>query len=198
MRAWWVSLVAVFLVGCGARSELDVPSPTVDASEEIHEAGPDAIVDAGLDVVEEPIPFVAVCHVPDAAAPAPDDLCTTPIAIGQILQPAGCVNYYAVSSGETGELEYACDGGTSWAAVTFQGQTFPGAIQNNFVDVCIGTTFNFQDGANCGFSKSIWSTAQRIFGDYTTGALTYTYADEMIEGHSCWVPCYAWAPVSVQ
>ena len=48
---------------------------------------------------------------------------------------------------------------------TFAGTTFPGSIQGTSVDVCIGTTFPFEDGPNCWYSKSVWSTAQRIYGD---------------------------------
>jgi hypothetical protein len=189
-----VGFFLVFMLGCGARSELDVPVPVEDAA--TFDAHRDASFDAGLDVVDEPIPFVAVCNVPDAARP--DDVCTTTIGMGTIEAPGTCVNDYAVTSGEIGTLELACDGGSNWAAVTFQGQTFPGSVQNGYVDVCIGTTFPWQDGADCDWGKSVWSTAQRIFGDYTTGMLTYTYADEMIHGHSCWVPCFAWADVNVQ
>ena len=190
----WRALLVVFLVGCGARTGLDVPSP-VDAGVVSlhHEAG---LFDAGLDAVDEPIPFIAVCTVPDAGRP--DDVCTKPIAMGTMSVASTCVNDYAVTSGEEGQLEYACDGVSSWAAVTFGDQTFPGSIQGDFVDVCIGSTFPWQDGANCGYTKSVWSTAQRIFGNYKTGALTYTYADKMIEGHSCWMPCFASADVSIQ
>jgi len=190
-----VAILALF--GCGARSELDVTPPaTSDASVRVDARADVEVEDAGLDVVEEPIVFVATCNPPDAAIP--DDICTTPIAMGNIVQPGGCINDYAVTSGETGVLEYACDGGSSWAAVAFEGQTFPGAIQDDFVDVCISSTYPWQDGPNCGYTKSVWVTAQRIYGDYTTGTLTYTYVDKMIEGHSCWIPCFAWAYVSVQ
>jgi hypothetical protein len=188
------ALVA-FLLGCGARSELDVPLEPADASQ-ARDALRDAAKDAGLDVVDEPIPFIAVCDVPDAGRP--DHVCTVPIGMGTILAPPTCVNDYVVTSGEEGTLEYACDSTSNWAAVTFERQTFPGSIHGNFIDVCIGTTYPWHDGAACGWGKSIWSTSQRIFGDYTTGALTYTYADAMISGHSCWVPCYAHADVNVQ
>jgi hypothetical protein len=188
MRAW----ALVYLLGCGARSELDVPA-LVDAAAS-HDAH-HTIVDAGLDVVDEPIPFVAVCDVPEAARP--DEVCTLGLAMGSINQPGACINDYAIDGGEVGQLEYACDGGSSWAAATFHGQTFPGSIHGHDVDVCIGTTFPFQDGPACGLTKSVWSTAQRIFGDETSGMLTYTYVDKLISGHSCWSPCYAWAPVTV-
>ena len=184
--------VLLVLLGCGARSELYVPEPAVDAS--FHDAPHE--LDAGLDVVDEPITFLATCNVPDAAKP--DDICTTGLLMESIFQPPSCVNDYFVDAGATGILEYACDGGGNWAAVKFAGTTFPGSIEGTSVDVCIGTTFPFVDGPNCQYSKSTWATAQRIYGDYKTGTLTYTYADKLIQGHSCWSPCVAWGKVDVQ
>jgi hypothetical protein len=191
----WLASVCLFLLGCGARSELDVTPMGEDASV-MHETHHDGL-DAGLDVVEEPIVFLTTCNPADASPP--DVLCTKTVTMGEFNQPGGCENiHYFVDSGAVGELEYACDGGTPWAAVVFDGQTFPGTLQNDLVDVCISSTFPFQDGVDCASSKSIWQTAQRIYGDYTSGTLTFTYSNKVIEGHSCWMPCDSWADVTVQ
>ncbi len=185
---------AVWLLGCGARSELDVPSePDAAVLDAHHHVAPE---DAGIDVIDEPIPYIAVCDVPDAGRPA--IVCNKTLDMGAMIVPSSCVNDYAVTSGDVGVLEYACESDSNWASVTFEGNTFPGSIHGNFVDVCIGTTFPFQEGAACEWSHSVWSTAQRIFGDYTTGTLTYTYADKMLTGHSCWGPCFAHADITVQ
>ena len=186
-------VLALCLLGCGASSELDVPGPAVDAS--VHDVHPDAALDAGVDVAV-PITFATTCTPPDAAPPT--DICSRGVVMGPIFQPAGCIDDYFVDAGAVGELEVACDGGSDWAAVVFAGTTFPGSVHGTYVDVCIATTYPWEDGPNCQFRKSIWTTAQRIYGDYTAGNLTYTYGDKMIQGHSCWSPCFAWGSVGVE
>ena len=96
-------------------------------------------------------------------------------------------------------IEYACDGVSTWASATFNGTTFAGAVTNgSFVDICIGTIYPWQDGPACNYKQSTWASAQRIYGDVATGAVTFVYDEKQIAGNSCDIACTAQGDIAVQ
>jgi hypothetical protein len=195
VRSVWV---LVFLVGCGARTELDVPR---DASEPdvsvVHDASKDVaeedVVDAGPDVI-----FLSpFCTPPDAGKP--EKTCTMQGKVGTIVTQGGCYIDVVVHEYDTGTIEYACDGVSTWASATFNGTTFAGAVTNGtFVDICIGTTYPWEDGPACNWKKSTWASAQRIYGDVKTGDLTFVYDEQQIAGSSCDIACTAVGDIALQ
>lgn len=186
------------VVACGARTGLDVPSAVV--SEAGFDARRDTGSDAGVTDADTDVPLVplsAICVVPEAGRPP--TVCSKPITVVDIGSGGGCINSYAIAPNEVGVLEYGCDDASTWAAATFEGGTFQGSISDDgtFVDVCIGTHYDWSDGPSCQWKTSVWSTSQRIYGDVASGALTFTYAEKVISGDSCWIPCTALGDLSV-
>jgi len=193
----WVLLAALFSVACGARSELDVPE-TQDASAldaaRPRDAAHDALPDVTSDVV--PVPLSPFCLVPDAGRPA--SVCTVSVSVGPVITQGGCYVDVVVHDGDTGFVEYACDGTSTWAQATFGAHTFEGSVTGTTVNICIGTTYPWSDGPACDWNTSTWASAQRIYGDVTSGLLTFVYDEERIAGTSCARACTAQADISVQ
>lgn len=193
MKLVWI--VAVLATGCGARSELyvDIADAAIDVRP-IRDAAPDVeVVDTGVDV-----PKSAFCIANDAGVPTnPANVCTASLIVGAIAkQSGGCYVDVAVHEGDTGIIHYACNGDPStWAAVTVGATTFEGAVNGTILDVCIGTTYPWQDGAFCNYAKSTWASAQRIYGDITSGKLTFIYDEQQVGGSSCDIACWAQAEV---
>lgn len=189
-------VVALVLCACGARTGLDVWSQSVEGGAADVE-GPH---DAGVDVQEEDVVVftpTAFCNVSDAGPPA--SVCSTTLTVDTIITQGGCTNFYVVADNEQGVLEYACDTDAStWARATFEAGTFQGSFDGTFVDVCIGTTYLFQNGPDCQYLMSTWSTAQTIYGNLASGTLTFAYREAEIAGSSCDIPCTAIATVAVE
>ncbi len=188
----------VFVVGCGARTELDVPggdanAPDVNLVDAAKDVSEEDVVDAGPDVVILS-PF---CTPSDAGKPA--QTCTMQGTVGTIVTQGGCYVDVVVHEYDVGTIEYACDGVSTWATATFNGTTFAGAVTSgNFVDICIGTTYPWEDGPACNYKKSTWASAQRIYGDVTTGNLTFVYDEQQVAGMSCDIACTAVGDIAVQ
>jgi hypothetical protein len=194
VRFLWVF---VFLLGCGARTELDVPSdagaPDVKIEDAAKDVAEEDVVDAGPDVVILS-PF---CTPSDAGKPA--QTCTMQGTVGTVVTQSGCYVDVVVHEYDVGTIEYACDGVSTWAAATFNGTTFAGAVTNGtFVDICIGTTYPWEDGPACNYKKSTWASAQRIYGDVKTGDLTFVYDEQQVAGMSCDIACTAVGDIAVQ
>ncbi len=191
-------LFLVVLRACGARSELYVTEPPDEAGTvDVHtprDAGRDVEGDASDGgVVFTPTAF---CNPSDAGPPA--TVCTAALTVETIITQGGCTNFYVPSDNEMGTLEFACDTDAStWAEATFEAGTFQGSINGTFADVCIGTTYEYNSGPSCGFAMSLWSTAQTIYGDITSGMLTFAYREAQVSGNSCAIPCTAIATVLV-
>jgi hypothetical protein len=191
--------VLLFLAGCGARTELyayaehDAGAP--DAH--VHDAAKDVIeedvVDAGPDVILSPF-----CEANDAGEPPPSGICKVQAHVGTVVTQSGCYVDVVVHDGDTGTVEYACDGTSTWARATFDGTTFLGAVQGTFVNICIGTTYPWNDGPACDYHQSTWASAQRIYGDVTSGELTFVYDEKQIAGMSCDIACTAQGTIAVQ
>jgi hypothetical protein len=191
----FVAVAALSVVACGARSELDVPEiDDASALDVAHVVTHDAAykADAGTDV---DVPLSAFCAVTDAGPPA--SVCTVNVTVGAMVTQGGCYIDVVVHQGDTGTVSYACNDPSTWAAATFGTQTFPGSVNGTVVNVCIGTTYPWEDGAACGWARSTWASSQRIYGDVTTGVLTFTYDEQEVTGRSCDIPCTAQAIITV-
>ena len=191
----WLWLLG-FVLGCGARTELDVPRDASAPDAKIHDAAKDVaeedVVDAGPDMI-----LSAFCTPSDAGKPA--KTCTMQGKVGTIVTQSGCYVDVVVHEYDTGTIEYACDGVSTWASASFNGTTFAGAVQDGtFVDICIGTVYPWVDGPACGYKKSSWASAQRIYGDVTTGDLTFVYDEQEIAGSSCDIACTAVGDIALQ
>ena len=96
-----------------------------------------------------------------------------------------------VHEGDQGAVTYACNDPSDFATGVFPGGTFPGSVSGTTVNLCSGTTFQWSDGCT-------WASAQRIYGDVTSGTLTFTYDEQPIQGTGCEPPCTASGTVIVQ
>ena len=196
-RVRWLWLLFGFLVGCGARTELDVPGDASapdakarDAANDVTEE--DVVVDAGPEVLLSPF-----CTPTDAGKP--EKTCIMQGKVGTIVTQSGCYVDVVVHEYDEGTIEYACDGVSTWASAKFNGTTFAGAVTNGtFVDICIGTVYPWGDGPACGYKKSTWASAQRIYGDVVKGDLTFVYDEKQIAGSSCDIACTAVGDIEVQ
>ncbi len=190
-------LAFAFLFGCGARTELyvdaehDAAAPDVHVHDAAKDVTEEDVVDAGPDVILSPF-----CEANDAGEPA--SVCTMQAHVGAVVTQSGCYVDVVVHDGDTGTVEYACDGTSTWARATFNGTTFLGAVHGTFVNICIGTTYPWQDGAFCDYHKSTWASAQRIYGDVASGELTFVYDEKQIAGLSCDIACTAQGTIAVQ
>jgi len=193
-RLGWLLLL---LVGCGARTELDVV---------IHDAGPSAdarVHDAVADVTEEDAedagPDVLLspfCATGNEVEPA--NVCTVQANVGTITTQSGCYVDIVVHEGDTGTVEYACDGKSTWARAKFNGTTFLGTVSGSFVNICIGTVYPWTDGPACNYHQSTWASAQRIYGDLASGELTFVYDEKQVSGMSCDIACTAMGALAIQ
>jgi hypothetical protein len=195
-RVRWLWLFG-FLVGCGARTELDVPNDAAPPDAKIHDAAKDVaeedVADASPDVIIRS-PF---CTPTDAGKP--EKTCIMQGKVGTIVTQGGCYVDVVVHEYDEGTIEYACDGVSTWASASFNGTTFAGAVTNGtFVDICIGTVYPWEDGPACGYKKSTWASAQRIYGDVATGDLTFFYDEQQIAGMSCDIACTAQGDIALQ
>jgi hypothetical protein len=189
-------LFAWVLLGCGARTELDVPGDAAPDAKKIHDAAHDVaddVVDAGPDVIIMS-PF---CTPSDVGKP--EKTCMMHGKVGTIVTQSGCYVDVVVHEYDTGTIEYACDGVSTWASASFNGTTFAGAVTNGtFVDICIGTVYPWEDGPACGYKKSTWASAQRIYGDVATGDVSFVYDEKQISGMSCDIACTAVGDIALQ
>ena len=190
----WLWLV--FVIGCGARTELDVPRDASALDAKVHDAAKDVaeedVVDAGPDVILSPF-----CTPPDEGKP--EKTCIMQGKVGTIVTQSGCYVDVVVHEYDEGTIEYACDGVSTWASAKFNGTTFAGAVTNGtFVDICIGTVYPWEDGPACNYKKSTWASSQRIYGDVATGDLTFVYDEQEIAGSSCDIACTAVGDITVQ
>lgn len=186
----------VFFLGCGARTELDVPRDASAPDAKVHDAGMDAaeedVVDAGPDVILSPF-----CTPTDAGKP--EKTCIMQGTVGTVVTQSGCYVDVVVHEYDKGTIEYACDGVSTWAIAKFNGTTFAGAVTGGtFVDICIGTVYPWEDGPACNYKKSTWASAQRIYGDVATGELTFVYDEKQVAGMSCDIACTAVGDIAVQ
>ncbi len=182
-------LTLVFLLGCGARTELDVPRDASEPDVKPHDAAKDVteedVIDAGPALILSPF-----CTPTDAGKPA--QTCILQATVGAVSTASGCYVDVVVHEYDTGTIEYACDGLSTWAEATFNGKTFEGAVNHGtFIDICIGTVYPWQDGPVCNYKQSTWASSQRIYGDVTTGDLTFVYDEQQIAGSSCDIACTA-------
>ncbi len=181
---------------CGARSELGVPE-TGDAtatSNAAHDAGLDAASDAERDAAQDVVAS-PLCVSVDSGFP--QSVASRGVHVGHItLSMASCFVDTVIHEGNAGDIDYAFNGDPStWAIADFAtdagvwpGAEFRGSIHGNVIDVCTGTTFPWSDGCT-------WATAQRITGDVTSTALTFTYEEQPIVGTGCEPPCSATGPI---
>jgi hypothetical protein len=187
--------VFVFVIGCGARTELDVPRDASAPDVKHHDAAKDVgedVVDAGPDVILSPF-----CTPTDAGKP--EKTCIMQANVGAVVTQSGCYVDVVVHEYDKGTIEYACDGVSTWARASFNGTDFEGAVTNGtFVDICIGTVYPWEDGAACNYKKSTWASSQRIYGDVATGGLTFVYDEKEIAGTSCDFACTAVGDITVQ
>jgi len=191
-----LGLLFFFVLGCGARTELDVPHDASAPDVKHHDASMDVaeedVGDAGPDVILSPF-----CTPPDAGKP--EKTCIMQGTVGTIVTQSGCYVDVVVHEYDTGTIEYACDGVSTWASATFNGTTFAGAVTNgSFVDICIGTIYPWQDGPACNYKQSTWASSQRIYGDVATGGLVFVYDEKQIAGNSCDIACTAQGDIAVQ
>ena len=186
----------VFVLGCGARTELDVPHDASAPDVKHHDAAKDVteedVIDAGPDVILSPF-----CTPTDAGKPA--QTCKVQGNVISVVTQSGCYVDVVVHEYDQGTIEYACDGVSTWASATFNGTTFEGAVTNGtFVDICIGTVYPWADGPACNYKKSTWASSQRIYGDVAMGDLTFVYDEKQIAGMSCDIACTAVGAIAVQ
>jgi hypothetical protein len=186
----------LLLVGCGARTELDVIRDAGPADAHAHH---DAVADVVDEDVEDAGPDVLLspfCATGNEVEPA--SVCSVQATVGTIGTQSGCYVDIVVHEGDTGVVEYACDGKSTWARATFNGTTFLGTINGSFVNICIGTVYPWTDGAFCDYHKSTWASAQRIYGDVASGELTFVYDEKQVSGMSCDIACTAVGALAIQ
>jgi len=198
--------LVVLVVGCGARTGLDVTSG-IDASLP-RDAGLDARVMLGLDAPQRPDVFTPVdaferpdvitptdaftepdvlfvdagdpCEI--GPAPLTEPLCTRPLFGREptLSCPGGFVD---VAAQGVGELVWECEGFR--AEARFGARVYRGQRVSDQVALCIRTEFDYVDGCR-------WQTSQRLEGDATGRQLTLTYREVAIDGDGdCFPPCTA-------
>lgn len=144
----------------------------------------DARADVGIDAAPSPI-----CVPFDAGSGADAGTCSRGVRVTSVVKSsATCFVDLAFEVGEIGELRYGCGGGS--ASMVFSRGTFVGGYDGTNLDVCAGTTFPWSDGCT-------WDSAQRAFGNMSTGALTFTYTEAPRPGAGCLNPCTATGTVEV-
>jgi hypothetical protein len=187
-------VILLMCASCAARSALLAPeeedaSVVVDAEVDhfVHDAG----VDHDIPDVLPDVPTSPLCTIADAGFPS--TLCAKTLVAGKIVPSSvTCFVDTVVKTGAYGSLSYACMSDPStWAGASFVPGAFAGAIDGTTVDLCTGTTFPYADGC-------LWASAQRIHGDIASGALTFTYEEQPIQGSHCASPCSAQGTLEVQ
>ncbi len=93
-----------------------------------------------------------------------------------------CVDF-PVQRGSAGTINYPCGGGPVTA--TLGSVSFSGSVDGGFVSL-EGTEIIGSDRSPDG---CVWQTGHRIFGDVSSGMLSYEYTEIFIEGVNCWRPC---------
>ncbi len=189
MRLAWLPLVALSL-HCGDRTGLDADEAPTDASKDIRVADvsrrdstePDAPMERDAGKARCPTP-------PDGGAPTSCGRVLTIVSITPSSKT--CFLDLGLSYvGGPGTLSFVCQG--RYAHADFdKAPGFAGSYDNDFVDVCFGTTFKYSDGCT-------WSTAQRISGTLASGVLQFEYSEAPILGSACASPCSATGVISVQ
>ena len=192
-------LVCSFLLGCGSRTELDVPAGDAGAPDvaKIHDASLKDVAEEDASDDGPTLILSPFCTPPDAGKPA--KTCKVQATVGAVATQGGCYVDVVVHDNDVGTIEYACDGVSTWASAYFNGKTFEGAVTNgSFVDICIGTVYPWQDGAFCDYKKSTWASSQRIYGDVATGSVMFVYDEQEIAGQSCDIACTAFGDITVK
>jgi hypothetical protein len=214
-----VAVSSIVVAACGARTGLDAPeSPDSNDTRDtgVADSGVRTVADAVVDDTRPPIDSAVVvdsgvvvvdtgtpdtsvtdplCRVPDGGG-SDGGACTRTLLVGPLaLSSPSCWTDSAVSEGEVGTLVYDCGGGA--ASATFGSRTFVGAVaavdgSGDFLDLCIGTEFDWSDGCH-------WHSAQHLVGSIASGALSFGYAESPDPGEvGCASSCKASATVTVE
>lgn len=202
------------MTSCGARSDLDIPD-AIDATTDVVEEATQAPQDASVDVAPAlscPVaPWSPLTALNWGMCPP---TCGAPldVTIGSITVSSPTCNLDLVlQPGERGLIQRPCcnDHYCQWPTAFDAGglQTyaeffatpqlaFYGAIGDNVISVCAGTTYVAADGCT-------WATAQTITGPSPaacavgSGPFTFSYEEQPVAGTNCHTACTATAPVIV-
>src|SRR5262249_10277426 len=136
---------SLVIAACGARTGLLTEEPANnDAGAPFDSGRPhDAGRDAPRDVSPDVLVLDPICVVPDGGVR--DGACTKVLTVLDLQRSMpSCFVDVVIAVGQTGTLTYDCAGGG--ALVQFGNATFRGSFNGARLDVCIGTSFDWQDG----------------------------------------------------